>query len=132
MRRQYHLRPGPDGLRAWDVHRLIGLSRRLPVQQVPLADIRELDEPHWFQHEGDTPTPRRITEHLRLMDACDLRWPIILSADGRLMDGMHRVAQALRLGHATVPAVRFAADPAPDHVGVPPDQLPYDDLPLPP
>ena len=44
LRRQYHFRPGPNGLRAWDVHRLIRLSRGLPVQAVPLADIAELDE----------------------------------------------------------------------------------------
>ena len=42
------------------------------------------------------------------MDAADLRRPVILSADGRVMDGMHRIAQALRLGHTHVAAVRFA------------------------
>ena len=59
------------------------------------------------------------------MDACDLRWPIILSADGGVMDGMHRIAQALRLGHTHIAAVRFAVDPPPDHVGVDPDALDY-------
>ena len=125
LRRQYHFRPGPDGLRAWDLHRLIRLARHLPVTQVPLTDIRELGEPYWFSHEGDAPTPRAIALHVQLMDACDLRWPIILSADGGVMDGMHRVAQALRLGHTHIAAQRFAVDPAPDHIGVAPQHLPY-------
>ena len=90
LRRQYHFRPGPKGLRAWDVHRLIRLSRGLPVQAVPLADIAELDENWWFEHGDELPTPRAIVEHVRLMDAADLRWPVILSADGRVMDGMQR------------------------------------------
>ena len=125
LRVQYHFRPGPDGLRAWHVHRLIRLSRALPVQQVPLAEIRELDENWWFAHGDAVPTPRAIVEHVRLMDAVDLRWPVILSADGGVMDGMHRVAQALRLGHTHIAAVRFAIDPPPDHVGVEPDALDY-------
>ena len=125
LRVQYHFRPGPDGLRAWHVHRLIRLSRALPVQQVPLAEIRELDENWWFAHGDDLPTPRAIVEHVRLMDAVDLRWPVILSADGGVMDGMHRIAQALRLGHTHIAAVRFAVDPPPDHVGVDPDALDY-------
>ena len=78
-----------------------------------------------FSHEGDAPTPRAIALHVQLMDACDLRWPIILSADGGVMDGMHRVAQALRLGHTHIAAQRFALDPAPDHIGVAPQHLPY-------
>ncbi|WP_423455372.1 hypothetical protein [Ottowia sp. VDI28] len=127
LRRQYHFRPGPQGLRAWDVHRLIRLAREqaLPVHEVALASIRELDEPYWFSHEGQTPTPRAIVEHVKLMDECSLDWPVILCANGRLMDGMHRAAQALRLGRTHVLAVRFAVDPAPDYVGVAPEDLPY-------
>ncbi|WP_036593230.1 hypothetical protein [Ottowia thiooxydans] len=127
LRRQYHFRPGPAGLQAWDVHRLIRLAQEhaLPVHDVPLAQIRELDEPYWFEHEDAPPTPRAIVEHLKLMDSCDLKWPIVLSSDGRLMDGMHRVAQALREGRTHIPAVRFSTDPAPDYIGVSPEDLPY-------
>ena len=126
LRRQYHFRPGPNGLRAWDVHRLIRLSPGLPVQGVPLGDIAELDKNGWCEHADEMPTPRAIIDHVRLMHAADLRRPVILSADGRVMDGMHRIAQALRLGHTHIAAVRFAQDPPPDHVGVDPAALPYD------
>ena len=125
LRRQYHFRPGPHGLRAWDVHRLIRLARDLPVQRVPLGAIRELDQSWWFDADDTLPTPRAIVEHVRLMDAADLRWPVILSADGGVMDGMHRVAQALRLGHTHIAAVQFENDPPPDHVGTPPADLDY-------
>ncbi|MEM8494243.1 MAG: hypothetical protein AAF916_07140 [Planctomycetota bacterium] len=46
LRRQHHLRPSSRGLLAWDVHRLIRLAEGLPVRTVPLADIREIDEPY--------------------------------------------------------------------------------------
>jgi hypothetical protein len=41
------------------------------------------------------------------------------------MDGMHRVARALLENRTHVKAVRFPADPEPDHVGIDPDDLPY-------
>ncbi|MBN9088199.1 MAG: hypothetical protein J0J01_14915 [Reyranella sp.] len=124
LRKQYHFRPGPDGLRAWDIHRLIALAGSLPVIQMPLAAIRELDEPYWFDH-GYAPTCRAVAEHARLIQDVDVRFPIILSADGRVMDGMHRVARAPLLNLDSLPAKRFAEDPAPDHVGIAPDDLPY-------
>ena len=55
----------------------------------------------------------------------DLAFPIILSADGSVMDGMHRVAKAVRAGHDGIDAVRFERDPEPDYVGRGPDDLPY-------
>jgi len=124
LRKQYHFRPGRDGLRAWDVHRLIALAHVLPVREVPLAAIAEIDEAYWFAH-GEAPTSRAVADHARLIAEADLAFPILLSADGRVMDGMHRVARALILQHATLPARQFVEDPPPDHVGVAPEDLPY-------
>ena len=39
VRKQYHFWPGEDGLDAWDVDRLVELSRSLPVRQVSLGSI---------------------------------------------------------------------------------------------
>jgi hypothetical protein len=64
-------------------------GRDLPRFQIPLSEIRELDEPFWFSLEA-SPTGRAIIEHARLIEAADLAFPIILSSDGRVMDGMHR------------------------------------------
>ena len=58
---------------------------------------------------------------------CDLGFPVILSSDGRVMDGMHRIAKALLQGLEHVEAVRFIHDPEPDYIGVDPDELPYPD-----
>jgi hypothetical protein len=66
-------------------------------------------------------------EHIRLIEAADLSFPIILASDGRVMDGMHRVAKALLLGRAVIEAVQFTGDPEPDYVGMHPNELPYDE-----
>lgn len=124
LRTQYHFRRSPQGLCAWDVHRLIELSARLPRQRVPLSDIRELDEAFWGP-ESRPMTCREIVRHTRLLLDCDLDFPIILSSDGRVMDGMHRVCRALLEGRNDIEAVRFVRDPEPDYIGVHPDDLPY-------
>ena len=126
MRKQYHFRSSERGLLAWDVDRLIRLSKALPRVQVPLTRIRELDEPFWFGGGNEAATCRAIVEHCRLIDAADLNFPIVLSADGRVMDGMHRVCKAALLGFSSIEAVQFTEDPAPDHVGKTPEELPYD------
>ena len=124
LRKQYHFRPGPHGLRAWDVHRLIVLGAELPIIHVPLSAIRELDEPYWYGLGGQ-PTCRDIAEHIRLTNDADLSFPIILSSDGRVMDGMHRAVKAVVEGLDGISAKKFVTDPEPDYVGVNPDDLPY-------
>ena len=125
VRPQYHLRPSPKGLLAWDVKRLIQLSQRLPVQPVPIQSVHEVDEPYWYASEGPAPTCHSILKHLDLIEKADLRFPIILDADGRLMDGMHRVCKAIMEGHSHIDAVQFTQTPEPDYVGIAEKDLPY-------
>ena len=123
MRKQYYFRPSSRGLLAWDVDRLVRLSTGLPKKRMPLGDIRELEEA-WHCDE-DRPTWRDVIEHVGLIEAADLSFPIILSATGAVMDGMHRVAKAVMRGETGITCVQFDEDPEPDHVGLGPEDLPY-------
>ena len=129
MRKQYHLRQSPAGLLAWDVDRLIALTADLAPQTVSLADIRELDEPFWFGGGSEAATCRAVADHARLISETDLSYPIILGADGRVMDGMHRVAKAYLEGRDVIVAIQLAVDPAPDFIGVDEAALPYNTAP---
>jgi hypothetical protein len=122
VRKQYYFRPSPRGVLAWDVDRLVRLSSALPRKRVPLSAIRELDGELFGEEER--PTWRALLEHMALVEQADLSFPIILSASGAVMDGMHRVAKAARLGRDEVEAVQFDEDPEPDHVGLGPKDLP--------
>jgi hypothetical protein len=95
----------------------------LPRKLVQLTEIRELDEA-WCG-EGEAPTWHALIEHLKLIEEADLAFPIILSSNGAVMDGMHRVAKAVLLRRPRIEAVQFGQDPAPDHVGRGPAELPY-------
>ncbi|GAA1549715.1 hypothetical protein [Kribbella lupini] len=108
-----HSRPVPGGRAFFWTERLWKLSEGLPVESVSIDDIQEFDENCWF---GDGPvTCRMVARHAGLIEKADLRYPVILSADGRLMDGGHRISRAWLDGKTTIDAVRFPVDPEPDY-----------------
>lgn len=94
------------------------------VEDVPLTAIREVDTEYWYDH-GYSATVRSVVEHCRLIQQVDLSYPIVLDPDGRVMDGMHRVARALLDGHTSIQAKRLARMPIPDFEDCTPDDLPY-------
>jgi hypothetical protein len=124
VRKQYHFWPGEGGLDAWDVDRLVELSKDLPVKEVELASIDEIDSVYWFD-ELERPTVRNVVDHARLIEEVDLSHPIILGFDGRVMDGMHRIAKALLEGRTTISAVQFETPLEPDYRNCRPEDLPY-------
>jgi hypothetical protein len=108
-----HTVPGGRGL--WLTERLWEAAKGLTVIQVAIADIAEFDRDCWFG-ELHTPTCRAVAEHARRIQAADLAYPIILAADGRLMDGGHRIAKAYLEGRSRIAAVRFVVDPEPERI----------------
>jgi len=118
-----HSRLTSEGRLVWFVERLWYLARELPVRQIPIDQVAEFDQNCWF---GPTslPTCRAIAQHSRRILEADLRYPIILSAEGYLMDGGHRIAKAYLLEMREVAAVQFALDPEPDYILAPEATLP--------
>ena len=106
-----HSHPVPGGRAFWLTESLWAASEGLPVVEVPIADIREFDQDCWFG--GQAPTCRQVAEHARRIDRAELGHPVILAADGHLMDGGHRIAKAWLEGREVVSAVRFEVDPEP-------------------
>ncbi|HYJ91812.1 MAG TPA: hypothetical protein VEV84_10930 [Pyrinomonadaceae bacterium] len=104
-----------NGQRAvWYSERLCELTRDLAVFSIEIARIAEFDENCWFD-TSDQPTCRAVAEHARKIANADMRFPIILSSDGRLMDGGHRIAKAWLQGQKMIDAVQFETDPEPDY-----------------
>jgi len=123
LRKQYYFRESERGLLAWDVDRLVELSRILPRKRIRLEDIRELDQP--CRSDSARLTWREVLGHIKLINEADLSFAIVLSASGDVMDGTHRVVKAALEGGDVIDAVQFENDPAPDYVGRRPDDLPY-------
>ena len=100
-----------DGIKhSWSVDRLRELSAEFHAKDVPLDSIFEFDTVYWFDDQYQ-PTCREVVKHLSRIQDVDISDPIILSADGHVMDGMHRVAKASILGKTHIQAVQFTEDP---------------------
>ncbi|GAB3759451.1 chromosome partitioning protein ParB [Microlunatus parietis] len=109
-----HSREVPGGRAYFLTERLWALAAGLPVVAVPIDAIAEFDQDCWF--DGGPATCREVARHADRIQRADLDYPVILSADGRLMDGGHRIAKAWLAGRTMINAVRFPVDPEPDYI----------------
>lgn len=103
-------------LYVWDVERLWQHAKDLPVNTVLLSSIANFDDVCWFNSNHTRPTCRAVAAHAKRIYEADLSQPIILSATGIMMDGMHRVAKAWILGMEEIQAVQFLVDPPADQI----------------
>lgn len=94
----------------WEVSRLISLAAGLPIQE---RDIRSFAEWNWWVWEPVL-NLSAFVEHMKRVLQADLTQPIILSAEGWIMDGCHRLAKARLNGIKTIKAVQFPTTPEPD------------------
>ncbi|MEV6282007.1 hypothetical protein [Kribbella sp. NPDC051770] len=111
---EQHSRPVPGGRAFFTTARLWHLTEDLPVESVAIDAIAEFDQDCWFG--GRAVTCRMVAEHAGRIQRADLSYPVILSSDGRLMDGGHRIAKAWLAGETTINARRFETDPEPDYI----------------
>ena len=100
----------------WTARRLWALAAALPVEEVPLDDFDWRNDNFQCNALSDPPLWRDIGDHMKQALAADLRYPVIISAEGNIMDGMHRILKCYAFGLPSVKAVRFTTNPEPDIV----------------
>src|SRR5690242_11429112 len=88
------------GARAWHIETIWRAALNLPIQQVPIDAIHEIDEDCWFG--GRPVTVRAVVDHAQRIADADLTVPVILASDGQVLDGMHRIAKALLRGRTSI------------------------------
>lgn len=99
----------------WHIKNLWRSAANLPSVMTPLTDFAqhfERTNEDWFSLK--TPTLRELSMQAKRIYEADLTFPIILSAEGDLMDGKHRLAKALILGQEEIAVVRFVKNLEPD------------------
>jgi hypothetical protein len=99
----------------WYVKRLWQLAKDLPQFEYEITSFSGFDEDFWF---GDRikPTIKNVLAHHHKIQNADFSFPIIISEDGLIMDGVHRICKAYLEGRKTIPAVRFTKNPEPDQI----------------
>ncbi len=105
--------PQADGsMRFYRMHQFWELAAGLPVEKFRLSEFDGFDDVRWFGGPHNIlPTCRAIAEHARDIYEADLSFPIILSPDGDVLDGHHRICKAYLQGIHELDAVRLTAMP---------------------
>lgn len=99
----------------WSTKRLWKLAENLPVFEFEISSFDGMDKDFWFG-DRNHPTIRNVLQHFDKIQKADLRFPIIISQHGLIMDGVHRICRAYVEGKKVVRAVRFEVNPAPDEI----------------
>lgn len=94
----------------WSVMRLIDLSKDLEVFELPLKALNIYN-----MYPESIVDMHSFIAHIKQILKADLNYPIILDAEGYVMDGRHRIAKAILEEKESIKAVRF--DETPCHCG---------------
>ena len=100
----------------WKASTLWKLSEGMDVEHVPLDSFDWTNSNFQCNSLSDPPLWRDIGDQAKQIFNADLQYPIVINANGDIMDGMHRVLKAYVFGLPTIKAVRFKQDPPPDMV----------------
>ena len=99
--------------RNWDLKTIWQLSEVLEVDEIEvdyLWDERYSEAFCWL-HEDEKITNSFFLHHLERIISADLTYPIILSEERYILDGVHRLMKARHLGIKKIKYVQFKKDP---------------------
>lgn len=100
-----------DKVYKWHVPDLQAAAVDLPVQ-ITSTDRFNLDVDAWFG-EACAPTIRNVVHHMKYIQNANVNKPILLSAEGYVFDGLHRLAKCMLDGISTIRYQQFEANPEP-------------------
>jgi hypothetical protein len=103
-----------DKVYKWHVPDLQAAAVGLPVQESSTARFN-LNVDAWFG-EACSPTIANVVHHTKYIISADLAKPILLSAEGHVFDGLHRLAKCLLEGISTVKYQQFQVNPEPSEI----------------
>ena len=95
----------------WQVPDLQAAAVGLPVQEISTAGFN-LDVDAWFG-EACSPTIANVVHHMKAIQHADLSNPILLSTEGHVFDGLHRLAKCSLEGIGTIRYQQFEVNPEP-------------------
>ena len=105
-----------DYKRQWNLKTIWELSEDLEIAQIEvnqLWDTRYSRAWCWQQNDEEI-NNLFFLHHLNRVMHADLNYPIILSEENYILDGVHRLMRAKYLGLKSISFVRFTKDPTPD------------------
>lgn len=72
MSKQRYIEINDNEKSIWSIERIWALAESLPVEELPIDEIKGPDEVTWFSMEGPMPTCREIAKHCQRINNADL------------------------------------------------------------
>lgn len=94
----------------WTNATLYDATKRLKPFNIPLRGIR-MDYQPWGLGNVQS-----FCYHVKRVEDADMKYPIILTPDGTIADGWHRIAKAILEDRKNIKAVRLLVMPEPDEI----------------
>lgn len=99
--------------RQWNLQEIWNSTKDFQVKKILVDELwQERYAEAWcWQHEDETLSNDFFLQHMqRVLDA-DLNYPIILSEEKLIFDGVHRLVKAKHLGIKFINYVQYSKDP---------------------
>ena len=99
--------------RNWNLDDIWALSENLPVSKINVSELWDTRYSKVFcwQLHGEEMTNEFFLHHLERVLNADLSYPIILSEENYILDGVHRLMKCKHLGIEKINYVKFTKDP---------------------
>lgn len=98
--------------KSWDLSTLLTASEPLEEFDLHLMSL-DIDKYPWNFKEWNF---NSFLYHCNRMNNTDLKYPVLLTPDGYICDGWHRLAKATLEGKETIKAKRFKVMPEEDGI----------------
>lgn len=99
--------------RQWDLFKIWNLSDDFEVKQIEVNKLwdERYSKVFCWTHDGEEVNNLFFLHHMKRVLNADLNYPIILSEENYIFDGVHRLMKAKHLGIKYIPYVQFDKDP---------------------
>ena len=100
-----------QGRKFWYDTTLIKASKEFPIKSMSINSKLLDTKIYWTLN-----TFFDLKQHLKRMTDCDLKYPIILSPSGKVIDGYHRIMKVIQMNKTTIKYVKLDKMPPHDFI----------------
>lgn len=99
--------------RQWDLQQIWDSTKNFEVKEIKVSKLWDdrYKEAWCWQHEGEIINNLFFLHHMKRVLNADLSYPIILSEENLIFDGVHRLMKAKHLGLEYIKYVKYEKDP---------------------